>query len=174
MLGKDKIVAIVLTALVLALFEFFKNKADKKLFDENAKSVRTRPPKLLSGFLLSFSAFFFAIDTALFVNCFHDSSYLGGAIFTGVMVLLAFSLYVWLRFNYVIADDERIVVFKPFRKKKCYHYYEIAYFKYTGGGMEDSLKCYNSDKKRIFYLESIQVGVSIVVQKLREHEVEEI
>ena len=168
------IVATVIVPFLLGLFGFTKHKENEKLLNKKRESVRTRPPILLSVFCFLVVAFFlmFCIGACLSSD---DAKYrLTSIIVCGSFILAALSLDAFIRFNHAIADDEKIIVCRLFRKKKCYYYHEITYFKDSNCIMVDDLICYDSDRKKIFTVQTIQAGVPLVVQKLRQHEVKEL
>ena len=46
---------------------------------------------------------------------------------------------------------------------------EIAFFKDTTHmGIQGGLICYNKNKKKLFSVEAIHIGVSLIIQRLRE------
>jgi len=165
--------SVIIMMVLYFVIRFLLERKNAKLWKAGADTVRTRLSILISVFILAFSAFFLFGSVICFIEFVRGDCPLVGFLFTSFMFLSSMFIYMWWRFNYVVADDEKIVVFRLFRKNKIYHYYEIAYFKDSNVAMVDDVICYNSDKKKIFTIQSIQIGVPLVVQKLREHEVEE-
>lgn len=165
--------AIIMTVLYFAI-QISLERKNAKLWKSGTDTVRTRLPILISVLILAFSAFFLFVSVFCFIEFVCGDFSLGGLLFANFMFLCPFCIYMWWRFNYVIADDEKIIVFRLFQKKKCYYYHEITYFKDSNGIMVDDLICYDSDRKKIFTVQTIQAGVPLVVQKLRQHEVKEL
>ena len=172
------LIAIILPA-VFAVFGIFKKRGEKKLPSEG--TIRTRPPKIVSGFFLGFSILVLVGGIALTVYCcITDSEHttVEALIIISVSIAafssLGFFGYVWVRFNYVVADDEGVLAYRLFRKTKYYRYEEIGYFHDTTSfGAIGGLTGYDRNNKKIFAVEEMHIGVSAVVQRLREHGVEE-
>lgn len=170
---------IIILPIVFSFFWHFKVRGEMKVQDEEV--IRTRPPKTLSAFFLGFALIvLFGGTAALIYCCITDSE---NATVVGVIALsacvVAFSAigfigYAWMRFNYVVADENGILVCRLFRKKRYYRYEEIGCFiDETNLGMVGSLKGYDKNNAKIFTVEAVHIGTSAVVQRLREHEVPE-
>lgn len=172
--------AVVITLpIVFGAFWLFKSLGEKKL--NPGETVRTRPPKILSGFFLGFAILVLVGGVALIIytSIVDSENTTVGIVIAATSVVALLSLtgffgYAWVRFNYVVADDEGVHVYRLFRKKKFYRYEEIGCFNDTTSlGPYGGLKCYDLNNKKIFSIEALHIGTSAVVQKLREHGVEE-
>ena len=173
------LIIVLVLPVAFSVFWFFKVREEKKL--TNKETIKTRPPKILSGFFLGFALLFLCGGTAAIICCCITD----GENMTALKVIIlsvgfaAFSAlgffgYAYVRFNYVIADAEGLLVYRLFRKKRYYRYEEIACFQDTiSMGMMGGLTGYDKDNKKIFAVEAMHIGVSDVAQKLREHEVKQ-
>lgn len=172
------LISIVLP-IVFTVFWFFKLRGEKKL--PQGEAVRTRPPKTLSGFFLGFALLALCGGIAgIIYCCITDSeNTTAWAVILISVCIAAFSAlgffgYALVRFNYVVADNEGIIAYRLFRKKRYYRYEEICYFHdTTWTGMMGGLIGYDKDNKKIFAVEALHIGTSAVAQMLREHGVEE-
>ena len=172
------LIAIVVPA-VFAVFWFFKVRGEKKMPSEDR--IRTRPPKAVSGFFLGFALLvLFGGIAGIIYCCIADSenTTVQAVIVLSVCIALFSALgffgYAYIRFNYVIADADGIHVYRLFRKKRFYRYEDIGcFYNSTGSGMMGGLKGYDKSNRKIFAVEAVHIGVSAVVQKLREHGVTE-
>ena len=165
--------------IVFSFFWFFKVRGEKKISSQEV--IRTRPPKILSGFFLGF-AFVVLLGgiAAIIYFCVTDSeNTTASAIITisvcvAVFSMLGFFGYAFVRFNYVVLDTEGIFAYRLFRKKRYYRYEDIGYFKDTSNlGMMGSVIGYDKNNAKIFAIEAVHIGASAVVQRLREHKVQE-
>ena len=172
------LIEIVLPVL-FAIFGFFKHRGEKKITGQEV--IRTRPPKVLSGFFLGFAVLVLLAGTAGIIYCSvtDAENTTVSAVITISSIVAFFSAvgffgYAYVRFNYVVADAEGIVAYRLFRKTRYYRYEEIAYFKDTTHlGMAGGLIGYDVNNKKIFAIEAIHIGASAVVQRLRERGVQE-
>ena len=179
----QRILTSILIAIILPVifgaFGFFKARGDKKLPQGGA--IRTRPPKIVSGFFLGFALLMLFGGIAAIIYCsITDSEHttietvIIASVCIAVFSTLGFFGYAWVRFNYVVADDEGIVAYRFLRKTKYYRYEEIGYFHDTTSfGAIGGLIGYDRNNRKIFAVEEMHIGVSAVVQRLREHGVEE-
>ena len=143
---------------------------EKKIPDANF--IRTKPPKALTGFLL-----FCAIAGTCgcggivlgIINRDNTTNLIGVILTFSIFAILGFFGYAWVRFNYVVIDGDNIIVYRLFHKNKLYSFDEIAFFKDTTHmGIQGGLICYNKNKKKLFSVEAIHIGVSLIIQRLRE------
>lgn len=173
------ILIILILPVVFGIFWLFKSRGEKKLNPQD--TIRTRPSKLLSGFFLGFAVLVLVGGTALIIyTSIVDSEHTTvGIVIAATAAVVGFSLigffgYAWVRFNYVVADSEGVHAYRLFRKKKFYRYEEIGCFNDTTSlGIYGGIKCYDKNNKKIFEVEALQIGTTAVVQKMREHGVEE-
>ncbi|MDE5547542.1 MAG: hypothetical protein K2J30_00880 [Clostridia bacterium] len=177
--------ALWLSALVIVIpigfliYWFFSSRRKKNFLPE--EPICTRPPKSLSAFFLSFAFLWLYDGTAGIVYfCITDSEHMPfmrvflAALCVVALSALAVFAYMWIRFNYVVADNEGIYVYRLFRKHKYYRYEEICYFADTlWKGMRGGLIGYDINNKKIFVIETVQIGSTAVAQRLREHGVVE-
>ena len=177
----DFVEGLVIAALValivpisFTIFWACKKRGEKRI--KNKEVIRTRPPLLLTGFLLGFALLvFFGGTGGLIYCCLTDDATTVGIIIlfsVGIAIFTALGLvgYVLVRFNYVVADNEGIAVYRAFRKKRYYRYEEIGSFEdSTSRGMLGGLKGYDKENKVIFSVEAVHIGVAAVIQKMREH-----
>ena len=172
------LIEIVLPVL-FAIFGFFKRRGEKKI--KGQEVVRTRPPRILSGFFLGFALLVLLVGTAGIIYCCitdAENTTLSAVITISSIVAffsaVGFFGYAYVRFNYVVASNEGIVAYRLFRKTRYYRYDEIAYFKDTTHmGLAGGLIGYDKNNKKIFAIEAIHIGASAVVKRLREHGVPE-
>ena len=159
---------------------FFKVREEKRFSAEG--TIRTRPTKILSAFFLGFAFIvLFGGIAAIIYFCIADSETTTAlqviiiAICIAGFSSLGFFGYAWIRFNYVVSDNEGVFAYRLFRKKRYYRYEEIGYFEDTIElGMIGGLTGYDKDYKKIFAIEATHVGASAVANRLREHGVKEI
>lgn len=172
------LIALVLP-IVFAVFWFFKTRGEKNLPKDG--TIRTRPPKTLSGFFLGFALLVLCGGIVGIVYCCITDSENTTA-FTVIIVSVCIAVfsaigfigYALVRFNYVVADSEGILACRLFRKKRYYRYEEISSFQDTSyAGMMGGLIGYDKDGKKIFAVEAVHIGASAVAQRLREYGVEE-
>lgn len=169
----------IILPVLFAIFGFFKRRGEKKITEQEV--VRTRPPRILSGFFLGFALLVLLVGTAGIVYCcVTDAEHTTvSAVITISSVVAFFSAvgffgYAYIRFNYVVADAEGIAAYRLFRKKRYFRYDEITYFKDTTHmGIAGGLIGYDKNNKKIFAIEGIHIGVSAVANRLREHGVQE-
>lgn len=164
----------IVIAIASCIFMFSKQLEEKKII--NKKVIRTRPPKILTIFLLGTAFFLAGGGMALAIINKDDTKNLPLLILLiSTFVFLSLFCYAWLRFNHVAVDDEKVVVYRLFLKKKTYRFEEIAFFMdTTQQGMSGGLICYNKDMKKLFAVEAVHVGISLVIQRLKEKNVVEI
>ena len=169
----------VILPIAFSFFWFFKVRGEKRISSQEV--IRTRPPKALSGFFLGFA--FIALlggIAAIIYCCTTDSENTTASIIITISVCIAvfsalgFFGYAYVRFNYVVADAEGILVYRLFRKKRFYRYEEIGYFQNTINlGMMGGLTGYDKNNSKIFAIEAVHIGASAVARRLREHGVQE-
>ena len=174
---------ILIPIVIYILFSIFwhaQEREEKKLTDEN--NIRTRPPKAISIFFLGFAilailALLVGIIFAI-LNKENAPDLITTIVLFSLIVLLAFLCffgYAWLRFNYVVVENNDITVYRLFRKQKEYSLDEIAFFKDTTHlGIYGGLICYNKNKKKMFSVDGMQVGVSFIVRRLKEKKIVEV
>lgn len=169
----------VILAIACSFFWFFKVRGEKKISSQDI--IRTRPPKALSGFFLGFALIVLLGGIAgLIYCCITDSenATISNIIIISVCVAafsaLGFFGYAYIRFNYVVASSDGIFVFRLFRKKRYYSFDEIGYFQdSTNLGMLGGLIGYDKNNSKIFAVEAVHIGVPAVIERLREHGVQE-
>lgn len=169
----------IILSIVFSLFWFFKVRGEKQISSQEV--IRTRPPKILSGFFLGFALLVLLGGIAAIIYCcITDSenttatSVIIISVFVAVFSAIGFFGYAFVRFNYVVADTEGILAYRLFRKKRYYRYDEIGYFQDTINlGMMGGLIGYDKDNVKIFAIEAVHIGASAVAQLLREHGVQE-
>lgn len=165
----------VILPITFSLFWLFKVRGEKKILSQEV--IRTRPPKVLSGFLLGFALIVLLVGIAAIIYCcIADSENTTASMIITISVCVAvfsalgFFGYAYVRFNYVVADPEGILVYRLFRKKRYYRYEEIGCFQDTMDlGMMGGLVGYDKDNSKIFAIEAVHIGASAVAQRLREH-----
>ncbi len=173
------LIILIVLPTVFSLFMYFKVRGEKKILSEDV--IRTRPPKVFSGFFLGFALIvLFGGIAGMIYCCITDSE---NTTVVAVIVLsvciaafsgLGFFGYAYVRFNYVVADNDGILCCRLFKEKRYYRYEEISYFQDTIDlGMMGGLVGYNKDNERIFAIEAVQIGASLVAQRLRDHGVQE-
>lgn len=179
----EKLLTPLLIIIVLPVFYsiiwFFRTRAEKKLPQE--ESIRTRPPKILSGFFLGFGLLvLFGGIAGIIYCCIADGENTDTALVVVLSICVAafsalgFFGYAYVRFNYVVADNEGVLAYRLFRKKRYYRYEDIGCFQDTISlGMMGGLTGYDKDNNKIFAIEAISIGASAVAQRLREHGVKE-
>lgn len=158
---------------------FLKARAEKKLLPK--ESIKTRNSKLLYGFFLGFGLLVLCGGTAgIIYSCIADGENTDTALVVvlsiGVVVFSAIGFfgYAYTRFNYVVADNEGLLAYRLFRKKKYYRYEDIGYFQDTISlGIRGGLTGYDKTGQKIFAIEAISIGATAVAQRLREHGVKE-
>lgn len=174
------ICALVLP-VVFSTFWFFKVRDEKKL-NMTGETIRTRPPKILSGFFLGFASIVLlgGISAIILFLVYYSEDILAIIIlsaFTAVFSGLSFLGYLSVRFNYVILDDKGLIVFRLFQKKKYYLFEDISYVE--GGNYNsyiDSIGAivgYDENNKILFTINGLHIGASAVANRLREHGVKE-
>ena len=169
----------IVVSIAFSLFWYSKVRGEKKILSQDI--IRTRPPKMLSGFFLGFALSVVLGGIAgLIYCCIEDSENTTISIIIIISVgIAAFSSlgffgYLYTRFNYVVASSDGIFVFSLFRKKRYYSYSEIGYFQDTTNlGMLGGLIGYDKKNLKIFTVEGIHIGVSAVIERLRENGVPE-
>ncbi|MDE7453244.1 MAG: hypothetical protein K2N22_02425 [Clostridia bacterium] len=172
------LIAIILP-VVFSVFGLFKVLEEKKL--PTADTIRTRPPKILSGFFLGFALLVLCGGIAGIIYCSitdsENTTALGVIVISlcvGIFSGLGFFGYAWVRFNYVVADKEGVLAYRLFRKKKYYRYEEIGWFQDTTSlGMMGSLVGYDKNNNKIFAIEALHIGATAVANRLRDHFVKE-
>lgn len=157
-----------LTFGVLLLFVINKEKAETKLSNEDI--IRTRLPKAVMGFFFALALGGTCGGTVLCIIYRNSKTELMCiAISFSLFAVIGWLGYVWGRFNYVVVDTDTIVVHRPFRKKKIYSFDEIACFKdTTNASVKGELICYDQNGKKMFSIEMMYVGVSLIAQRLKE------
>lgn len=180
----EMMLILLLTSAAISIFFsaiwFFKARGEKKL--QSKGTIRTRPPKVFSGFFLGFGLLvLFGGIAATIYFCIIDSENITAVQIAIISVCVAgfsalgFFGYAYVSFNYVVADNEGLYAHRLFRKTKYYLYKEIGFFEDTISlGMMGGLKGYDKDSKTIFAIEAAHIGASAVAQRLREHGVKEI
>ncbi len=165
---------MILVPVSIWVIVYFRDRGDKKISSEEV--IRTRSPKILSGIFLVFAIIMFLGGIATIIYSCINSEEIDIVIVITVFVIIAvffglgFFGYAYARFNYVVADKEGIMAYRLFRKKKYYRYEDISYFKF---GIMGDLVGYNYYDKKIFSIDPLFIGVSLVAECLREHEVHE-
>ncbi len=165
--------------VVMSVFLFFKVRGEKKILSRGV--IRTRPPKTLSGFFLGFALIVLLGGIAgIIYCCITDSENTTTSVVIIMSVCVAvfsaigFFGYIFVRFNYLVADADGILVYRLFRKKRYYKYEEIGYFQDTINlGLMGGLTAYDTNNSRIFAIEAVHIGASAVAQRLRERGVRE-
>ena len=181
-IGEQLLTALLTSVILPVAFSFFwlsKVRGEKKI--SSKESIRTRPPKTLSGFFLGFALVSLLGGIAAIIYCcITDSENTTVSIVIIISVCIAvfsafgFFGYAFLRFNYVVANSEGIHIYRLFRKKRYYSYEDIAYFKdSTNLGIMGSLIGYDKNNSQIFIIDASQIGTSAVAQRLREHGVQD-
>ena len=161
------LIPIVIT-IVFSLLWKTKTNAEKKI--PNGNFIRTKPPKTLTGFFLFFAIVGTCGGIVLGIINRDNTANLIGVILTfSIFAILGFFGYAWMRFNYVVIDGDNIIVYRLFQKNKFYTFDDIAFYKDTTHmGIQGGLICYNKNKKKLFSVEAIHIGVSLIIQRLRE------
>lgn len=170
---------VIIVPVAFFIFWSLKVRGEKKIAHDAV--IRTRPPKLLSGFFLGFALLVLAGGIAAMIYCgITDSENTTASVVITISACIAafsalgFFGYAYVRFNYVVADDEGIRAYRLFRKTKYYRYEEIAYFHDTiWAGIMGGLKGFDQNNKKIFAIEALHIGANHVAQRLREHNVQE-
>ncbi len=158
--------------IVFSILWNSKIREEKKLLNE--KTIRTRSPKAISGFFLTILilACLGGIATVIFAQPKNKSSLF---ILVGIFAIPSLIGYLYGRFTYLVVDDKGVMVYRLFGKNKYFSFEEICYLKdTTDKGMHGELICYNKEKKKIFSVEAIQIGVVHVIERLRENGVQTI
>ena len=126
----------VIFPIVFSFFWFFKVRGEKKISSQEV--IRTRPPKIVSGFFLGFALIVLFGGIAVIVYCCITdsenttaSAIIAASVCIAVLSTLGFFGYAYARFNYVVSDAEGILVYRLFRKKRYYSYEEIGCFQDT-------------------------------------------
>ena len=169
----------IIVAIACAFFWFFKVRGEKKISTQDI--IRTRPPKALSGFFFGFALIVLLGGIAGIIYCCitdSENATISNIIIISVCVAafsaLGFFGYAYIRFNYVVASSDGIFVFRLFRKKIYHSFDEIGYFQdSTNLGMLGGLIGYDKNNSKIFAVEAVHIGVSAVIERLREHGVQE-
>lgn len=158
----------IVVMIAFSIFSMCRKMEEKKAVGKDV--IRTHPPLLLSAFLLVVAFASTGLEIFLIITSWEVIILL----FT-VMPVVSFFGYAWFRFNYVVIDGNDVVVYRLFGKKKQYRFDEIAYFKdTTHAGMSGGLICYDKKQKKMFAVEEVHVGVSLIIQRLRENKVRQI
>lgn len=157
-----------ITTIAVLLLLFSKEKTEKNLSYEGV--VRTRLSKKMMIFFLAFALIGTCGGTVLGIIYRNNKIEL-------LCIVVAFSFFAiigWIgyaygRFTYVIADSDTIIVHRLFRETKTYSYEEIAYFRdTTRSGVQGELTCYDQNNKKMFSIETMFVGVSLIARRLKE------
>ena len=179
----ETVLTTVLIAIVVpsffALILLLKSREEKKIKFEN--TVRTRPPKIISGFFLGFALLVLLGGVGMMIYCcITDAEHttvdtvIVASVCIALFSALGFFGYAYARFNYVVANDEGVLAYRLFRKSKFYRYEDIGSFQDTINlGMMGALTGYGKDGKKIFAIEAVHIGSSEVARLLREHGVSE-
>ena len=170
---------VIISPIALSIFWLCKAREEKNISTEGA--IKTRPPKILSGFFLGFALVILLGGIAAIIYCCITDSenttatqIITISICIAVFSALGFFGYAYVRFNYVIADNEGILAYRLLRKKRYYRYDEIGCFQDTiSMGMMGGLIGYDKNYKKIFAIEAVHIGADAVAQRLREHGVKE-
>lgn len=109
--------------VAMSFFWLFKVRGEKKISSRGA--IRTRPPKTLSGFFLGF-AFIVLLGgiAGIIYCCITDSENTTASVIiimsacVTVFSGIGFFGYAFVRFNYIVADADGILVYRLFRKKR--------------------------------------------------------
>ena len=179
----ETMITVLMTAMALSVtlsvWEFFKLRGERKFTSKGA--VRTRPPKMVSIFFLGFALLVLGGGIGgIIYCCIADSENTTVAqiiviavcsfVFSGIAIFG----YAWIRFNYIVADNEGVIVCRLFRKKKYYRYEEILNFQDNSkSGVLGGVTGYDKNNKKIFEVDGLHIGVSAVGQRLREHGIAE-
>ena len=167
-------ISIIAIAIVFSILWKYKTSEEKKI--TNKHFIRTKPSKAISVFYLGTA--FVAIGGGMilsFINGEFDSNLLIITLIVCMFAGLGFFGYAWERFNYVVTNENTIIVYRLFGKKKQYCFDEIFFFKdTTRRGISGELICYNENKKKMFSVAALQVGVSLIIQLLKEKNITEI
>lgn len=160
---------------LLAFVFFFRQREEKKIKKDS--TFRTKPSKMITIILLGLAFAVLCFDIIFSIATFGNLSnfIICTLLFSSVFLLLVFC-YAWLLLNFVILDIDGVHVFRIFRKKTFYKYTEIKYLldssferAYKNSRIECGIICYDKDKKKLFSISSLQVGVSIAKQRFIEH-----
>ena len=175
----SSVVAMLLLAAVSLLFLSSKKRGEKNISSEGV--IRTRPPKALTGMYIAILVFFVigALVPVVYLYVGNDKNANVTALIITAAISLIFSIlcffgYAFTTFNYVISDDEGIHVYRLFRKVKYFSYEEFGAFKDTINlGLKGELTGYDKNNKKIFSIEGLHIGASIIADRLRAHGVKE-
>ena len=161
-------------SIVFSLLWRTKTNAEKKM--PNESFIRTRPPKTLTGLFLGFAIAATCGGIVLgIINRDNTKNLIGIILSFSIIAIIGFFGYMWVRFNYVVIDGDNIIVYRLFQKNKLYSFDEIAFFKDTTHmGLQGGLICYDKNKKKLFSVEAIHIGVSLIIQRLREKNITQI
>ncbi|MBO7344445.1 MAG: hypothetical protein J6U92_00705 [Clostridia bacterium] len=161
-------------SIVFSLLWRTKTNAEKKM--PNESFIRTRPPKILTGFFLGFAIAGTCGGIVLgIINRDNTENLIGIILSFSIIAIIGFFGYMWVRFNYVVIDGDNIIVYRLFQKNKLYSFDEVAFFKDTTHmGIQGGLICYDKNKKKLFSVEAIHIGVSLIIQRLREKNIAQI
>ena len=175
----SSVAAMLLFAAVSSLFWSSKIRGEKNISSEGV--IRTRPPKALTGMYISILVFFVigTLVPVVYLYVGNDknanvTALIITAAISLILSILCFFGYAFVTFNYVISDDEGIHVYRLFRKEKYFRYEEFGSFKDTINlGLKGELKGFDKNNKKIFAIEGLHIGASIVADRLRAHGVKE-
>lgn len=167
---------LVPIAVVIITSLLWKSKLKAEKNEVNKNFIRTRSPIALTVFFLLFTIVFAGGSIAVcIINLNSEINLIVVILLLSFFSLLSLFGYAWVNFNYVVVDQENIIVHRLFRKNKTYTFSEIYFFKDTTNlGIQGGLICYNVKKKKIFAVEAIHIGVSLIIERLREKNITEI
>ena len=159
----------VLIPLMIALFSsislFFRNRADKK--EVNSDVIRTRIPKVVYGLYYFAGILFLAIGIVMCFLTEGKTLLLGLVVCWGLSFLALFGI-LWSRYNYVVVDDQGVTVYKLFCKAQWFSFSQIRFIKDTTVDVRTgSLKGYDENRKKLFSIDAMSVGVKAIAERLR-------
>lgn len=173
------LLSIIIGAIIIAICLFFKARGEKKM--QSKEVLRTRPPKFISAIFLGLAIIGLVGGISAIIYCcvpvnenIPASEVIAVTIGVVAFSSLGFLGYAIGRFNYLIADNEGILVSRLFRKKRYYRYEEIGYISdTTDQKINGTLTGYSKDGVKIFSIDALYIGASLVAQRLHEHGVKE-